>query len=339
MASIFSVGKIPPEILKEVVFKRCGVPRREVLLYPQVGEDTSVLDAGGELLVVSTDPITGAVDRAGWLAIKVALNDIGAAGAEPICVLVTLLLPEGTGTEDLRRLVDEIHRACLEENVAVAGGHSEVTPGLSRPIISVTALGKTRGRKVLSASGAKEGDDIVLTKWAGMEGAAILARDFREILARKLELRVISEAAGLLDFVSVTKDGRIALESGATGCHDATEGGVLGAIYEVCEASGKGALVYSEKIPVHESTSKIASVAGIEPLRLVSSGCLVVTTGDGQGLCDAYGRHGINARVVGKITSGERQFIMSGKTFPLEAPKSDELWRARKCLERICQLE
>ncbi len=332
MTKTLDIGKIPPEILKQIVYKRVGSKRSEVLLYPSIGEDTSVVDIGSELLVLSTDPITGATERVGWLACKVALNDLGAAGAEPLCVMVTLLLPESSTENDLTQIMDDIHQACVQENVAVAGGHTEVTPGLTTPIISITAVGKTRGRRVLSASGAKVGDDIVVTKWAGMEGTAILAKDFEEVLSGKIKKELLAEAAGLLDKVSVIQDGHIALENGATGCHDATEGGVLGAIYEVCEASQKGAIVDARAIPVLDCTREIASFAGIDPLRLVSSGCLIVTTGNGAKLCDVYSRFGINACVVGKITAKDRCLQDGSEMRPLVPPKSDELWHARRFL-------
>lgn len=328
-------GKIPPAILQEVVFSRGGATRSEVVIAPAIGEDTSVLDLGGELLVTTTDPITGAQDRAGWLAVKVALNDVGASGAEPVAILVTLLLPEGSSLDDLRAVMDDVNAACLEENVAVAGGHTEVTPGLDRLVISITAFGKTRGRRVLSAGGAREGDDILVTKWAGMEGTSILVRDFREAFKGVLTGAEISEAEDLLWKVSVTRDGKLAAENGASACHDATEGGVLGAIYEMCEASGLGADVYADSIPVLPVTLKVAGFTGIDPLKLVSSGCLVVAAKDGLQLREVYRKNGLSAEVVGKMTSGGRIVTWRGEKAPLEPPCSDELWRARKRLNDL----
>lgn len=329
------IGKIPPAILKEVVFSNAGARRSEVLKTPAIGEDTSVLDLGGELLVTTTDPITGADDRAGWLAVKVALNDVGASGAEPVAILVTLLLPVGSTVDDLAGIMNDVSAACAEENVAVAGGHTEVTPGLDRPLISITAFGKTKGRKVLSAGEAREGDDIVVTKWAGMEGTSILVRDFREAFRGVLTDAEILEAEDLLWKASVTKDGRLAGENGASACHDATEGGVLGAIYEVCEASNLGADVWADSIPVLPVTLKVAQLTGIDPLKLVSSGCLVVATKFGPELREVYRKSGLHAEVVGKMTSGGRSVTRRGQKASLEPPCSDEMWRARERLDGI----
>jgi len=335
LARVLPAGKIPQTVLEEIVFKRVGVSREEIGLAPAIGEDTATVDVGQELLIVSTDPITGATSRSGWLAVKVALNDIGAAGGEPICVMVTILLPEGTTEEELQAMMEDIHAACLEENVAVAGGHTEVTPGLERPILSVTALGKTCGRRVLRSSGCRVGDDIVVTKWAGMEGTSILAHDFRDELLAFLSPESVAEAEKLMQNISVVRDGAIARDSGAHACHDATEGGVLGAIYEMCEASGTGATVEADAIPILPVTLEIAGRTGIDPLRLVSSGCLIASHPDGQRLCEVYRKHGINAEVVGKMTDGGRVVNRGGRTTLLERPTTDELWKAREFLSGL----
>lgn len=333
MARILPAGKVPQPVLEEIVFKRVGAHRDELVLAPAIGEDAAVVDIGDELLIASTDPITGATHRTGWLSVKVALNDIGAAGGEPVCVMVTILLPEGTSQEEFEELMEDVHGACLEEHVVVAGGHTEVTPGLQRPILSVTALGKTRGRKILSSGGCRIGDDIVVTKWAGMEGTSILARDFEKAVSEFLSPESVKEAQELLESISVVRDGAIAREHGAHGCHDATEGGVLGAIYEMCEASGLGATVEADKIPVRPVTLEIADRVGIDPLRLVSSGCLVVSHPDGRRLSEVYRNSGINAEVVGKMTGGGRIVNRDGRATPLERPTTDELWKARQVLE------
>lgn len=334
---VLEIGKVPTDILEKMVFKRLGRARAEIPIGSRIGEDASLVDLGGEYLITTTDPITGAVEKSGWLAVKVALNDIGASGGEPVAILVTILLKEGSTEEDLRMIMDDIHAACLEENVQVAGGHSEVTPGIDHTLIIVTALGKTVGRKFLSSCGARPGDDIVVTKWVGMEGTSILARDFSPILSRVLTESEMKDAIDLLKDISVTKDGRLAASFGATAAHDATEGGVLGAIYEICKASSVGATVFSHEMPVLSVTRKICDFAGIDPLKLVSSGCLVVATPSGEEICRLYSKNGINAKVVGKITSEKPEVVCEGKTLPLEPPQGDELWRARAYFQKVLE--
>jgi hydrogenase expression/formation protein HypE len=332
-----AAGKVPPDLLEKMVFSRLGQSRKEVVLTPAIGEDTAALDLGQELILATTDPITGAEEKAGWLAVKVALNDIAAAGGEPVCILVTLLLHETALLSELDTIMNDIHDACMEEGVQVAGGHTEVTPGLKQPIISVTALGKTRNRRILSSAGAKVGDDIIVTKWAGMEGTSILVRDFRETFEGLLDESSIRQAEDLFKMISVTKEGKIAADNHAHACHDATEGGVLGAIYEICQASGLGALVYADEIPVLPVTLRVARYCKIDPLKLVSSGCLIVTASNGGELCKKFKEAGISATVVGKVTSGLREIRRCGKNSSLEPPGPDQLWYARGYLESLTQ--
>lgn len=334
-----SAGKVDTDLLREVVFNRTGFARTEVTVPPGVGEDSTVLDLGAELVVASIDPITAASKRQGWLAVKVAVNDVAAKGAEPVAILITILLPEGSTVEDLRQLMDEIHESSVEERVSVAGGHTEVTPGLSQPVLTVVAIGKTKGRSVLRSSGARPGDDIVVTKWAGLEGTAILLSDFAGELAKLLAEperdrdSLAQEGAKLFSMVSVAKDGKVAAEEGATAAHDATEGGIVGAIWELCEASGCGAVVDAGAIPVLDTTVRIASTTGIDPLKLTSSGCLVVTHPDGDSLVKAYLDKGITAAVVGKIIAGKKRVVLRGAVEEsLDPPGTDHLWLARAYL-------
>jgi hydrogenase expression/formation protein HypE len=168
-----------------------------------------------------------------------------------------------------------------------------------------------------------------------MEATSILVKDFRHVFQKHLNSDDIKTAEDLMSQISVVPEGRIAARCNASACHDATEGGVLGAIYELAQASGKGATVWLEKIPVLPITKIVAEIAKVDPLRMVSSGCLVVCTKNGERLKSTYLSAGINAEVVGKITSGESRLIGYCKESPLEAPGPDELYKARAYLETI----
>ena len=139
-------------------------------------------------------------------------------------------MPEGTESSALDKIMEDINRACLEENVSLTGGHTEVTSVVSQPVIIVTVLGKTKCKRFLKSSSAKPGDTLIMTKWAGMEGTAILAKDYGDVLEPLLGKEEIKEASSLFNQISVTRDGMIALENMASACHDATEGGILGAV-------------------------------------------------------------------------------------------------------------
>jgi hydrogenase maturation factor len=321
-------GKVPLDLLERFVLGRRGAERTDVLVGPALGEDAAVVDFGESVAVLSSDPITGATRNAGWLGVHVACNDIGAMGAEPVGVLVTLLLPPRGALGHLERIMADVHRACLDLGVAVLGGHSEVTAGLSEPILSLTALGRAPRGRVVTSRGASPGDQIVLTKAAAIEGTAILATDFADELERELGADVVRAGQRFYDEISIVREAIAAAAAGATAMHDATEGGVLGALHELALAGGFGVRVRLEAIPRREVTDRICGYFSVDPLALVSSGALLLTAPRERDVASELRRQGFEATVIGDVTgTPERRLLLRGKSLPLFAPPRDELWR------------
>src|SRR5687767_7817988 len=171
-------GKLPPALLRRLVFGRLGARRPETLVRAAYGEDSAVLDLGDDLVVLSSDPITTAGARAGWLGVHVACNDVAANGAAPVAVLLTILVPEGAPASTVGTVMRDAHRAARELGVEIVGGHTEVTPGLPRLLLALTAVGRAPRGRHLTSAGARPGDALLLTKAAGLEGTAVLAHDF-----------------------------------------------------------------------------------------------------------------------------------------------------------------
>jgi len=121
----------------------------------------------------------------------------------------------------------------------------------------------------------------------------------------------------------------IAVEHGATAMHDATEGGILGAVWEVAECSETGVEIWQDKIPIKEETRMICNEAKIDPLRLISSGTMIIITENGTDLLKKLSSNGIEAAIIGKITEKERILVTAnGKEF-MEEPKSDALYQVK----------
>jgi hydrogenase maturation factor len=322
-------GKLSPADLERIVFPYLGVRRPEVLVRAAVGEDSAIIDFGDWVCVLSTDPITGATRHAGWLAVHVSCNDVASNGAEPIGVLVTILLPESAHEEDLRGVMEDAHRAAGELGIEVLGGHTEVTPGLVSTIISSTAVGRApKGRYVVS-SGAKAGDYLVLTKGAALEGTAILAADFEDRLRRLLEADILERAQSFRREISVVPEGLAAAALGATAMHDVTEGGVLGAVHEMVSAAGLGVELQADDVPIREETRVLCQLFHADPLKLISSGSLLIACPDGERMVQGLADKGIPAAVIGRVlpAGSGRWVIRQGRKSELEASYRDELWR------------
>ena len=269
-------GKLDSRLLEEMVFKHLKFKRPEVITGPGIGEDCALVDFGEYDCVLSTDPITGAVADIGRLAVQISCNDIASNGVEPLGILLACMLPEGTTVEEIDEIMRQAGKVSEALGVMIIGGHTEITKAVNTPVIVSTAMGRALKGESQSAEAMRPGDYILMTKQAGLEGTGIIACDHEARLKDVLNSDEISEAKAMLDWVSVVREGVIAGKIGTSGMHDITEGGILGAIWEMCEVSGTGAEIRADEIPIAEVIKKICRHFGIDPLRLISSGSMMI---------------------------------------------------------------
>jgi len=331
--SSFSTGKIPTEVLVRNVLRYKGRLDKTVIMGSSVGEDAALISHGKEVLVLTTDPVTGASSDIGWVCVHVNANDIACRGATPKWFLCDILLPEGAGVRTLNSIMKQIDSAAREVNVAIVGGHTEVTPELDRPIIVGYMMGLAERGRFVTSSGARPGDTILMTKTVGIEGTAVLAADFSRKLRKKMDARSLSLAKALRRSISVVEDARLAVMSGGVrAMHDPTEGGLLQGVWELAEASKVGFRIYESRIPIRRETQKVCTVFKLDPLRLMSSGCLLlaVRRGMAERVVRRLSRHGIAASAIGAVTSrrmGRKLVGLDGGVREIGPSERDEIYR------------
>lgn len=323
------IGKVPEAVLKRAVFRQIHTRREEVLVGAGVGEDCAALQLGpDEVFVLSTDPITGTDKNTGELAVQITANDLASAGAEPVALLLTVLLPVTADEPLIRRLMREVDEACEKLHIQVVGGHTEVTAVVNQPVISVTGIGKAKKGHLVTTGGAGIGDDVVATKWIGIEGTSIIAREKEQELLERFAAPFVEEAKNFDRFLSVVPDAAAAVKSGVTAMHDVTEGGIYGALWELAEASGVGLEIDLKKIPVRQETIELCEYYRLNPYQLISSGCMLMTAPDGRRLVRDLEKAGIHATLIGRCVDGKAKKILNGEdTAYLERPKTDELYK------------
>ncbi len=325
-------GKLGLKELEALLARATGADRGEVVLHPGTGEDSAALDLGGDLTVLTVDPITGADQHAGGLAVHVCCNDLAATGAEPVGVLLTLLLPETGSAQLANDMMRSAHHVATQLNVAIVGGHTEFTPGLHQPIICATGVGRARRDELKPSASVSEGDDLVLVGEAGLEGIAILAHDYEGVLEHYLSEEELREAKSYAERISIVAAARLASRLGASALHDVTEGGILGAVYEMTEAAQRGVIIQARRIPVSQVTQKICHCLDINPLLLIASGCLLVATECGLSLASQMKEEGHVANVIGRFGGCRRITEEYGELLP---PEADHLWHAKEKLDRM----
>ncbi len=316
------LGKLDNDTLERLILRKFHATRPESFGAPRIGMDCATLDFSDDLIVTSCDPITSADwKHIGALSVHVNCNDAAAGGAEPVGLLVTLLLPPSATEDMIDRIADDLEAAALAAGVDILGGHTEVTDAVTRVTTCTTVLAKTPRRAVLS--GAAPGDAIVMTKWAGLEGTLLLATDFADRLS-DVSPALLASARGFSKHLSVVPESRVALRNGAHAMHDVTEGGVLGAVWELSAQTHCGAVVEKDAIPVRAETRAICDRLGVDPYRLIASGSMLIACPDGARMCRALEDAGIPAAIIGHVA--DAGFAFSDGT-RLDPPGADELYR------------
>ena len=308
-------GKLQPDVLRRNVLDFTGALRDDLLVGGGIGEDAALIKVPEGILVAASDPVTGASKNAGALLVHINANDLACKGADPAWLVVTLIVPDAMGVSFISDIMSEIHETCASLNIAIAGGHTELTDKYDSPVISGTMLGMTSHE--LSAKKIREGDLILATGHAGLEGMSILANDREDLLREILTPDEIATVKSWGNDFSVVKPARI-LRDYARYMHDPTEGGINGALYEVQQGAGLGLELYADEMPVSELTLRAARELSFNYMNLISSGMLIAVIE--PGLVDEARTKlqaaNIGSRVIGKFTSNER----------ISLPTNEELW-------------
>ncbi len=306
-AKILPTGKLPAGLLEKLL-RQYGSGNGRIIVGPAIGEDATVIDFGDTCLVAKTDPITFVSKDCGWYAVNINANDIATMGAAPRWFLATILLPEGTSTAGYAgEVFADISRACEELDISLCGGHTEITSGLDRTIIVGQMLGEVSRDKLVLSSGARVGDDIVMTKGIAVEGVSIIAREMENRLKRRKykpgpirRLRNFVRNPG----ISVLKEAALAASlSGIHAMHDPTEGGLSTGLYELSKASNVGLEIDEEKILFLPECLRLCKEFGLNPLGLIASGCLIIITSPQatEPLRNLLANSRIACSVIGKV--------------------------------------
>lgn len=327
-------GKLPIKLLSSFLGKYAK-DAPGLVVGPSAGIDAAVIDFNGSLIAAKSDPVTFVSENAGEYAVHVNANDIAVMGAEPKWFLATILLPIGAATAKMAELIfRQISAACAEVGAALCGGHTEVTPAVSKPVVAGHMLGTFEGRKVITTAGALPGDALILTKGIAIEAASVLAREFPEKLSKAFSPAFVKKCTRYFQVpgISVVKDARTALKSGRVNAmHDPTEGGLSGALHELSEASGCSITVEKELIQVLPESKALCDFFGLDPMGAISSGALLISAPSKEAarIVAGLAAASIGSTVIGRVGAKGRsvRITVDGKAKPLSHYERDELTR------------
>lgn len=307
-------GKIPENVLKRSILKQIKTKRNEVVNGAGVGEDCAVfLFEKEDMTAVSCDSTIYEGPDAVKYAVYGPVNDLAASGAEPVAILISALLPEETEEAEVRKMMEQVEEECALLHIQAAGGDTRITDAVTRTVLTVTGIGRIDRGRSLSDRRARPGQDVVLSKWIGLEGTSLLAKSKEQELLVRYPARLVKEAKAFDRFLSVVPEAATAVKSGVCAMHDVTEGGIFGALWELAEGAGVGLEIELKKIPIRQETVEICEFYGINPYELVSGGCLLMTAENGYDLVKALEEQHIPAVAIGKVTGNNDRVVINGE--------------------------
>jgi len=324
-------GKLPVRVLRTLLRHR-GAPDRSVVVGPAFGEDAAVVRLGTHYLVLKSDPVTFTTSELGWYAVHVNANDIAVMGGRPRWFQPTIILPEGCTTATVLKIARDIHRAAAGLGIAITGGHTEVSPAVRQPIVAGDMQGVVPRNRLIRSGGARSGDVLIMTKSAGIEGTAILAREYPDAVRRVLGVAGQRRAARFhrRPGISIVQEAGIAARHHASALHDPTEGGVAAGLYEMATASRCRFVIDLGLIDVHPYTARLCQHFGLRTLGLIASGsCLIsIQPQHARRLLRSLATRRIPARVIGRVTRGRGiEAHQDGRRVPFHWSERDELTR------------
>ena len=312
--------------MKRSVLKQIQSKRKEVICGAGLGENCAVFTfPKGELGLCSVHSVTVAGQSCARYAIHKAANNLAAACAVPVAAELALLLPKDLEEAELRIIMEEAEQACRELSIQLSGGSTITSKAVNSPVATVAGIGR---RTCADLPKAMPGQDLVITKWIGLEGTALLAREKEAELATRYPLRLIKEAQAFDRWLSVVPEAATAIKSGVCRMHDASEGGIFGALWEFGRISGVGLEIDLKKLPIRQETVEISEFLELNPYELLSGGSMIIATDNGSDLIEKLEAINIPATVVGKVTDNhDRVVINEDERRFLELPKSDEIYK------------
>ncbi len=334
------IGKINFDIFNSFLLRRLGRKDKSVVVPPLTGIDAGVIDIGSDkVLIIAEDPIFSIpkqpLEMFGWYTVHIGASDVAVMGVKPRYMTYTLLMPPETSEQDFRAIVDSIHKTAVELEIAIVGGHTGYYPGFAAPTIGgITVFAIAGKRDYVTPAGARTGDDVILTKGPAIETAGILSVLREKELIGKYPSSLVKRAKALCKQMTVVKDALTAMEAGGVNSmHDATEGGVIGGLFEIANASGIGMEIDEALFVYPEEVRIVCEAFNIDPVSAIAEGSLLITAKPTHSakIIKRLKREKIDASIIGKVIENTKKRVMKrldGRLVPLAIPAQDPFWPA-----------
>ncbi len=318
------IGKITENTLKRSVLKQIRTEYKDIKS-AAVGSDCAF--SNDKKTFSASFPVVADIKESGFYAVIKAVNSLAAQGITADHVTLTVLLPSDAEEKEIKKIVSDALLASKTVGVPYAGGHTEVTTAVTRPVVTATAVGYGSDSAIVNCK-PRAGQALIVTKWIALEGTAILASEKKNELATRYPIPFIEEAERFKALLPINSEAAVAIKSGVSSVHDLSSGGIFAALWEMAERAGTGLTVDLKKIPIRQETIEVCEFLEANPYLLTSGGGLLLATDDEEKTLSELERAGVNACTIGYLRDGNDRVIVNGEEQRfLELPQADEIHR------------
>lgn len=337
------VGKIDEDYFKKVILPNSGFRRKEVLIGPNFGVDVAVIDLfEGKAMALTSDPLslipTLGLQESAWLSVHLMANDIATTSFAPQYLQTVLNLPTSLSDAEFREYWQHIDVFCQRIGVAITGGHTGSIEGQNSTISGggtmITIAPKDR---LLTSNKAQVGDLVVMTNQCAMSSVAILSMSFPETVQQHVGKELTQKANELFYQTSVLKEAEVVRQLNeheivVNAMHDVTEGGVLGAVFEMSVASGLGVDVWNERIDYTPVEKSVCSLFELDPRFCIGAGSMILAVKPQHEtlVIQTLRENNVPAAVIGKWSqpTDSRVLVTEGEKRPMPYFETDPYWAA-----------
>ena len=336
-------GKVPVNVLKRSVLRQLKNKRSEIANSAGLGADCAIFQpiSGGRMATCVQEGVVelqcendlAEAEREDLSVMPMrrifqkSANNLAAAGAEPVAAELVIFLPESVEEPELKALMAEAEAVAEELNIQIIGGQTRASSAVRQPIATVTGYGIMK-ENVAAGKQSLAGQDIIITKWIGLEGTADLAARNQEGLLTRYPAYLVEEAAAFDRYYSILPEAATAVKSGGCTMHDASEGGIFAGLWEMAEGAGVGLTIDMKKLPLRQETVEVCEYCNVNPYELRSGGSLIIASADGTAVVEALAAEGIPATIVGRFTdSNDRLILNEDEVRYMDRPQRDEIYK------------
>ena len=268
----------------------------------------------------------GQSKEVGIYALASVVNALAAEGITDPVVQTRIMIPAYAYKSRIHTMEKIMKKTCEGRGIELQDITSERSNIITHSMVVVTGCGTESAAEAAGSNQA--GQDIVLTKWIGMEGMLRILDEKEAELKTRFSTGFLKQMSSYKSQVFAQKEIAIACQQGVRKICQIGEGGVFAGLWNLAKELEAGLDVDLKKIPVLQETVEVCEFFRLNPYQLTSAGAILMVAEDGEKLLEALQEQGVPAVIIGKLTDNNDKILRNGEEVRyIDRPAPDEMMK------------